>query len=85
MTPENRAAYWTANLRLLIILLTIWFVVSYGFGIILVDVLNTIQLGGYRLGFWFAQQGSMYIFVVLIFIYAIRMGQLDKKFQVDEE
>lgn len=85
MTPENRAAYWTANLRLLIILLTIWFVVSYGFGIILVDVLNTIQLGGYRLGFWFAQQGSMYIFVVLIFIYAIRMGQLDKKFQVHED
>jgi len=85
MTPENRAAYWAANLRLLIILLTIWFVVSYGFGIILVDVLNTIPLGGYKLGFWFAQQGSMYIFVVLIFVYAIRMGQLDKKFQVHED
>ncbi|MCG6863529.1 MAG: DUF4212 domain-containing protein [Chromatiaceae bacterium] len=85
MTPENRAAYWSANLRLLIVLLAIWFVVSYGFGIILVDVLNTISLGGYKLGFWFAQQGSMYVFLVLIFIYAIRMGQLDKKFGVQED
>ena len=85
MTPENRAAYWSANLRLLITLLVIWFVVSYGFGIILVDVLNTIQIGGYKLGFWFAQQGSMYIFLVLIFIYAIRMGQLDRKFDVHED
>lgn len=85
MTPENRADYWSANLRLLITLLVIWFVVSYGFGIILVDVLNTIQIGGYKLGFWFAQQGSMYIFLVLIFIYAVRMGQLDKKFHVQED
>lgn len=85
MTPENRADYWSANLRLLITLLVLWFVVSYGFGIILVDVLNTIQIGGYKLGFWFAQQGSMYIFLVLIFIYAIRMGQLDKKFNVQED
>ena len=85
MTPENRAAYWSANLRLLIVLLTIWFLVSYGFGIVLVDTLNTIPLGGYKLGFWFAQQGSMYCFVVLIFIYAIRMGQLDRKFDVHED
>jgi len=85
MTPENRADYWSANLRLLITLLVIWFVVSYGFGIILVDVLNTISIGGYKLGFWFAQQGSMYIFLVLIFVYAIRMGQLDKKFNVEED
>ena len=85
MTPENRAAYWSANLRLLITLLVIWFVVSYGFGIILVDVLNTISIGGYKLGFWFAQQGSMYIFLVLIFIYAMRMGQLDRKFDVHED
>jgi len=85
MTPENRAAYWSANLRLLITLLVIWFVVSYGFGIILVDVLNTIPLGGYKLGFWFAQQGSMYTFLVLIFIYAVRMGQLDRKFDVHED
>ena len=85
MTPENRAAYWSANLRLLITLLVIWFVVSYGFGIILVDVLNTISLGGYKLGFWFAQQGSMYTFLVLIYIYAIRMGQLDRKYDVHED
>ena len=85
MTPENRAAYWSANLRLLITLLVIWFVVSYGFGIILVDVLNTISIGGYKLGFWFAQQGSMYIFLVLIFVYAMRMGQLDRKYDVHED
>jgi putative solute:sodium symporter small subunit len=85
MTPENRAAYWKANLSLLTVLLVIWFVVSYGFGIILVDVLNAIPLGGYKLGFWFAQQGSIYAFLVLIFIYAIRMGQLDRKFDVHED
>ena len=85
MTPENRTAYWSANLRLLLVLLVIWFVVSYGCGIILADVLNTISLGGYKLGFWFAQQGSMYTFLVLIFVYAIRMGQLDRKFDVHED
>ena len=85
MTPENRAAYWKANLSLLTTLLVVWFVVSYGFGIVLVDVLNAIPLGGYKLGFWFAQQGSIYVFLVLIYIYAIRMGQLDKKFDVHED
>jgi putative solute:sodium symporter small subunit len=85
MTPENRAAYWKANLNLLTILLVIWFVVSFGFGIILVDVLNVIPLGGFKLGFWFAQQGSIYTFLVLIFIYAVRMNQLDKKFEVHED
>lgn len=85
MTPENRTAYWSANLRLLLVLLVIWFVVSYGCGIILADVLNTISLGGYKLGFWFAQQGSMYTFLVLIFVYAIRMGQLDRKYDVHED
>ncbi|MGB5834346.1 MAG: DUF4212 domain-containing protein [Thiohalocapsa sp.] len=84
MTPENRAAYWKANLRLLAVLLTIWFIVSYGLGIILVEPLNAIYIGGYPLGFWFAQQGSIYIFLVLIFTYAIRMNGLDKKFDVDE-
>ena len=85
MTPENRAAYWKANLRLLISLLVIWFLVSYGFGIVLVDVLNNYSLGGYRLGFWFAQQGSIYTFLVLIFVYAFRMNQLDKKYEVHED
>ena len=85
MTPENRAAYWKSNLRLLTILLIIWFIVSYGFGIILVEPLNSIYLGGYPLGFWFAQQGSIYVFLVLIFIYATSMNRLDKKYEVDEE
>ena len=85
MTPENRAAYWKANLNLLTILLVIWFVVSFGFGIILVDELNVIPLVGFKLGIWFAQQGSIYTFLVLIFIYAVRMNQLDKKFEVHED
>ena len=85
MTPENRAAYWKANVRLLTILLVIWALVSYVFGIILVEPLNAIKLGGYKLGFWFAQQGSMYIFVALIFIYMARMNQLDRMFDVHED
>ncbi|EIC23129.1 DUF4212 domain-containing protein [Thiorhodovibrio frisius] len=85
MTPENRAAYWKANLGLLAILLTIWFIVSYGFGILLAPMLNSFSLGGYPLGFWFAQQGSIYVFMVLIFVYAYRMNTLDKQFGVDEE
>ncbi|MFY9976436.1 MAG: DUF4212 domain-containing protein [Chromatiaceae bacterium] len=85
MTPENRTAYWKANLSLLTILLIIWFVVSYGFGILLVEPLNAISLGGYKLGFWFAQQGSIYVFLVLIFVYAFAMNRLDKKFDVHED
>jgi putative solute:sodium symporter small subunit len=85
MTPENRAAYWKANVRLLITLLVIWFLVSYGAGILFSGPLNAISLGGYKLGFWFAQQGSMYIFLVLIFVYALRMNQLDRKFGVHED
>jgi putative solute:sodium symporter small subunit len=81
----SRANYWKANLRLVAICLAIWFVVSYLFGIILVDQLNAISIGGYQLGFWFAQQGSMYIFVILIFVYASRMNKLDKKFNVEED
>ena len=65
--------------------LSIWFVVSFLFGIILVEQLNTISLGGYKLGFWFAQQGSIYVFVALIFFYAHRMNRLDKKFDLDED
>ncbi len=77
--------YWQANLRLLIICLIIWFVVSYGFGIILVEPLNSIQIGGYKLGFWFAQQGSIYVFVALIFYYAWRMNKYDREFHVHED
>jgi putative solute:sodium symporter small subunit len=81
----SRANYWKANLRLVTICLAIWFVVSYLFGIILVNQLNAFSIGGYQLGFWFAQQGSMYVFVILIFVYASRMNKLDKKFNVEED
>ncbi len=73
--------YWRKNLKYLIILLSIWFTVSFGFGIILVDQLNTIQFFGFKLGFWFAQQGSIYVFVVLIFVYIYLMNRLDKNFR----
>ncbi|MBF0589499.1 MAG: DUF4212 domain-containing protein [Magnetococcales bacterium] len=88
MTEQEREvgkAYWAANLRLMMVCLTIWFVVSYGFGILLVDVLNNIEFGGFKLGFWFAQQGSIYTFVILIFIYAIQMNRIDRKFNVHED
>ena len=81
----NRQAYWKANLKLVTLCLSIWFVVSYLFGIILVDQLNVINIGGYQLGFWFAQQGSIYIFVILIFFYASRMIKLDRRFDVHED
>ncbi|MGD2127706.1 MAG: DUF4212 domain-containing protein [Lysobacterales bacterium] len=81
----SRQAYWKANLRLMAGCLIVWFVVSYLFGILLVDQLNAINLGGYGLGFWFAQQGSIYVFVVLIFFYAWRMNKLDRRFDVHEE
>lgn len=77
--------YWQANLRLMTLCLIIWFVVSYLFGIILVEPLNSIQIGGYKLGFWFAQQGSIYIFVALIFFYAKRMHKLDREHNVHED
>ena len=77
-------AYWLANLRLVGILLTIWFVVSFGCGILLVDVLNQVHFGGFKLGFWFAQQGSIVVFVILIFVYAALANRLDRKFDVDE-
>lgn len=85
MDPLSRENYWRKNLRLLFILLTVWFVVSFGCGILLFEPLNQIKIGGFKLGFWFAQQGAMYSFVVLIFIYVIRMNSLDKEFNVDEE
>ena len=85
MTPENRAAYWRANLRLVLGCMAVWFVCSYVFGILLVDQLNAIRIGGFQLGFWFAQQGAIYIFVALIFFYAWRMNKLDQKFDVHEE
>lgn len=85
MTPENRSAYWRANLRLVASCMIVWFVCSYGFGILLVEQLNRIHIGGLKLGFWFAQQGSIYIFVCLIFFYSWRMNKLDRKYDVHED
>lgn len=82
---DKAQQYWKANLSLVILCLVIWFIVSFGFGILFADALNGVQLGGYKLGFWFAQQGSIYVFVALIFFYASRMNKLDKKFEVDEQ
>jgi putative solute:sodium symporter small subunit len=79
ITPSQ--SYWKSNLRILMALLAVWFLASFGFGILWSDALDEIQIGGFKLGFWFAQQGSIYIFVLLIFIYIILMNRLDKKYQ----
>ncbi|EKE82098.1 DUF4212 domain-containing protein [Idiomarina xiamenensis] len=84
-SAEHAKAYWRENLSLMLKLLVVWFVVSYGFGILLVDVLNQITFFGFKLGFWFAQQGSILTFVALIFIYVKRMAALDNKYQVHED
>jgi len=78
-------AYWRRNLRYLFILLSIWFLVSYGCGILFVNQLNQIRIGGFKLGFWFAQQGSIYVFLILIFVYVWLMNKLDKEFEVEED
>lgn len=85
MEERDLEGYWKKNLKYLGILLTIWFTVSYGFGILLAPVLNEIQVGGFKLGFWFAQQGSIYTFVVLIFVYVYLMNKLDQEFNVQED
>ena len=81
---QNQKQYWKENIRLLFILLSIWFLVSFGAGILWVEELNAIRLGGFKLGFWFAQQGSIYVFVILIFIYVKLMNKLDKKHGYDD-
>jgi len=81
---KHASAYWKENVRYLSILLAIWFIVSYGCGILFKDALNTFKLGGFKLGFWFAQQGSIYVFVILIFVYVRLMNKLDKKYGFDE-
>lgn len=85
MADKKAKEYWSKNLRYLIVLLSIWFVVSYCCGILFVDQLNEIRLGGFKLGFWFAQQGSIYVFVVLIFVYVYLMNKLDKAYGYGEE
>ena len=85
MGKKNHAqSYWKENIRYVLILLAIWFLVSYGAGIIFKDALDSIKIGGFKLGFWFAQQGSMYVFVILIFVYVRLMNKLDKKYGYDE-
>ncbi len=83
-SKSNAKAYWKENIRYVLILMAIWFAVSYGAGILFKDALNEIRMGGFKLGFWFAQQGSMYVFVILIFVYVRLMNKLDKKYGYDE-
>ncbi len=86
MSENNfKTEYWKKNLKYLTILLSIWFIVSYGFGIILVDLLDKIRIGGFKLGFWFSQQGSIIVFVIIIFVYVRLMNKLDKQFRVRED
>ena len=84
-SSDNDKAYWRANVSLLSKLLVVWFVVSFGCGIILVDWLDQFSLFGFKLGFWFAQQGAIYVFVALIFIYAWRMKIIDRQFGVSDD
>ncbi len=78
-------AYWRTNLRIVGALLSVWFVVSFGLSIVFVDELNTLRLGSFRLGFWMAQQGSMYVFVILIFVYVWLMNRLDRAYDLEEQ
>lgn len=84
MDATAKKAYWRENIKYLIILLCIWFLVSFGCGILFVDALDQIKVGGFKLGFWFAQQGAIYLFVVLILVYVILMNRLDKKYNLNE-
>ena len=84
MTKNKSKAYWKDNIRYLFILLTVWFLVSFGAGIIFKNFLNEFKFGGFKIGFRFAQQGSMYVFVILIFIYVRLMNKLDKKYGYDK-
>lgn len=83
-TTEAEGAYWRENLRLLFSLMAIWFAVSFGAGILFRDFLDQFMLGGYPLGFWFAQQGSIYVFIALIFFYVVRMKQIERKYDLDD-
>lgn len=82
---KAKEKYWKKNLKYLVWLLSIWFLVSFGAGILFADYLNRFSLGGYPLGFWFAQQGAIFVFVILIFTYVFLMNRLDKKYDVNEK
>jgi putative solute:sodium symporter small subunit len=83
--PESANAYWRANLKVIGILLSVWFAVSFGCGILLADLLNKYTLFGFKLGFWWAQQGAIYVFVLLIFVYIFWMQRLDRRFGVSDD
>ncbi|NVB40661.1 DUF4212 domain-containing protein [Pseudenhygromyxa sp. WMMC2535] len=85
LVHTRETAYWQLNLRILGALLTVWFLVSYGAGIIFADALNQFSLAGFPLGFWFAQQGAIYVFVILIFIYVVVMNRIDRRFGVADD
>ena len=85
MSEKNLDEYWQKNLRILAGLLAVWFIVSYGCGIIFADSLNNIKLGGYKLGFWFAQQGAIYAFIAIIYTYIYRMNKLDREYDVHDD
>lgn len=82
---DKYAGYWKRNKRYLLFLLIIWFIVSYGCGILFADYLNSFRIGGFKLGFWFAQQGSIYVFVGIIFLYVRWMNRLDKEYGIHED
>lgn len=84
MTAEKAQAYWQENIRTILALLVVWFVVSLGAGVLFINQLNAIEISGVKLGFWFAQQGSIYAFVILIFVYVYKMGKIDEKYGVSE-
>lgn len=85
MQKKRLEEYWQKNIRYVLILLGVWFLASYGAGILFADALNEIRVGGFKLGFWFAQQGAIYVFVIIIFVYVYLMNKLDKEYDVDEE
>jgi len=84
MTEEKAKAYWRENISTILKLLSVWFIVSYGAGILFINQLNTIEISGVKLGFWFAQQGAIYVFVILIFFYVRMMNKLDEKYDLHE-
>ncbi len=85
MNQFDKTAYWRENIRYVLILLSIWFLASFVLGIFFVEQVNTVRIGGAKLGFWFAHQGSIYVFVVLIFVYVWLMNKLDQKYDVNEQ
>lgn len=84
MDAEKAQAYWKENIRTILVLLVVWFLVSLGAGVLFIEQLNAIEISGVKLGFWFAQQGSIYAFVILIFVYVFKMRKIDEKYGVDE-